>query len=91
MEPITITIDLLTDGQSGAGGFIRVFLEDGTFIDVNSEKEEKSFTEDNNIEPFIALLHHTARTHGASLVRDGNTQDEPFTLVAWENMVRANY
>ena len=82
-------IDLLTDGQSGAGGFFRIFKEDGTSnYDINCEAEEDAITELDDIEPYIALVKSTAKKFKIFLVRDGNTRDEPFTLAEWEKMFR---
>jgi hypothetical protein len=84
-------IDLLTDGQSGAGGFIRVFKADGSYVDVNTEKEEEALTELDDMEPFIALVKSTATLYRVSHVRDGAVQEKLFTLAGWEKMVRDNY
>jgi len=82
-------IDLLTDGQSGAGGFFHVIDNDGICVgEVDSEEEEDTITEFDDIEPYITLVKSTAKQYGIFMVRDGNTHDEPLTLVAWEKMFR---
>jgi len=89
-------IDMLTDGQSGAGGFFRVFDAQGGFEDVDTEAIDEALCETGDVEPLIELVTSVAQRCGITLVRDGGLQSmddtddgEPITLEKWASLARA--
>lgn len=80
-------IDVLTDGQSGAGGFFLVIKNNVIVDTVNCEVEEEIWCEQENIEPFMELFMTQVKLHNITHVKDGNTSQKPMLLKKYIDMI----
>lgn len=80
-------IDMLTDGQSGAGGFFLIIKNGEVIQEVHFEDEEETWIEQENIEPFMELFMTQVKLHNITHVKDGNTSQKPMKVQKYIDMI----